>query len=225
MRSPTYCFLCLMLVAGPTRADSQTRDAILQPDSVEVVRPAACPLYANNSAMGYVFGYENAGYWWVTQWYRREVLDLVDYARAKYAPSGDPYFLLSTNHEARWYNPAFIAHCVIHEVRILGYVMTGELVVIVDQNLGRVVKCATGGTGGPIAPSYDIVGIPRASPALDVEAGGCSDDPADGGGGGGGPTNGQVCTTIRTDYYWYYPDTGQWEYRYSDETTSCTTMT
>lgn len=45
-----------------------------------------------------------------------------------------------------------------------------------------------------------------------------------GGGGTGGGESLRLCSTTRTDYYWYYPDTGQVEYRYSDSSTSCETM-
>lgn len=42
-----------------------------------------------------------------------------------------------------------------------------------------------------------------------------------GGGGPGGETQTYTCYTVTTDYYWYYPDTGEYEYRYSEETTWC----
>lgn len=39
-----------------------------------------------------------------------------------------------------------------------------------------------------------------------------------GGGGGGGPI---TCYTLTIDHYWYYPDTGEYEYRYSEYYTWC----
>lgn len=39
--------------------------------------------------------------------------------------------------------------------------------------------------------------------------------PPSGGGGGGGGGGSQTCYTLQIDHYWYYPDTGQIEYRYS----------
>lgn len=37
----------------------------------------------------------------------------------------------------------------------------------------------------------------------------------------GGETTRYTCYTTVTDYYWYYPDTNTYEYRYSEETTWC----
>ncbi len=42
----------------------------------------------------------------------------------------------------------------------------------------------------------------------------------DGGGGGGGTTTIR-CYTMTIDHYWYYPGTGTYEYRYSEDTTWC----
>jgi hypothetical protein len=46
----------------------------------------------------------------------------------------------------------------------------------------------------------------------------CSGDGGRGGGGGG--TVGR-CYTVTIEHYWYYPDTGQIEYRYTEEQTYC----
>jgi len=42
-----------------------------------------------------------------------------------------------------------------------------------------------------------------------------------GGGGGGGGDDMPECYTVVTDHYWYYPDTGEIEYRYSTYETVC----
>jgi hypothetical protein len=42
-----------------------------------------------------------------------------------------------------------------------------------------------------------------------------------GGGGGGGGTTTLRCYTIQVEHYWYYPDTGEFEYRYTDVQTYC----
>ncbi|HEX6908809.1 MAG TPA: hypothetical protein VF142_00360, partial [Longimicrobium sp.] len=61
----------------------------------------------------------------------------------------------------------------------------------------------------------------------DVTVQGAGDDAAvaaDCPGGGpapGGETTPYTCYTTVTDYYWYYPDTDTYEYRYSEETTWC----
>lgn len=51
---------------------------------------------------------------------------------------------------------------------------------------------------------------------------GTGDGGSGGGTGGGGSL--RLCNTTSTDYYWYYPDTGQVEYRYSDSSMSCESM-
>jgi hypothetical protein len=52
-----------------------------------------------------------------------------------------------------------------------------------------------------------------------IESSGCGPDGADGGGTQEGGT--MHCWTLRIDHYWYYPDTGRVEYRYSETTTWC----
>jgi hypothetical protein len=58
-------------------------------------------------------------------------------------------------------------------------------------------------------PSYDY------TPSPDQCGGG---SPGGGGGSGGGN---MTCYTIATDHYWYYPDTGTYEYRYTSYSTHC----
>jgi hypothetical protein len=45
----------------------------------------------------------------------------------------------------------------------------------------------------------------------------------DGGGGPGGDPGGSTwrCYTVTIDHYWYYPDTGRIEYRYTEEYSYC----
>lgn len=66
------------------------------------------------------------------------------------------------------------------------------------------LACGDGGMGG---------GEHVASVSLS-----CGDS---GGGGGGAPETRLTCYTVRIDHYWYYPDTGRVEYRYSDTYTWC----
>lgn len=44
------------------------------------------------------------------------------------------------------------------------------------------------------------------------------------GGGGSGNNDQYSCVTVTEDHYWYYPDTGQVEYRYTTTTTVCNFM-
>ncbi len=82
-----------------------------------------------------------------------------------------------------------------------------------DESCGTPERTCGDGEGGP-----DDVTVQGAESELDgVVAGACT--------GGGPPTGGGTarhrCYTTVTDYYWYYPDTHTYEYRYSEESTWC----
>jgi hypothetical protein len=77
-------------------------------------------------------------------------------------------------------------------------------------------SCGGDGDGG----GPDDVVVQGAGEGPDAQTSGeCT-----GSGPGGEPAR-QTCYTVVTDYYWYYPDTGTYEYRYSEETTWCETAT
>src|SRR5690606_9431417 len=42
-----------------------------------------------------------------------------------------------------------------------------------------------------------------------------------GGAGGGGDGGASSCVTISVDHYWYFPDNGEYVYRYTTSTTYC----
>lgn len=73
-----------------------------------------------------------------------------------------------------------------------------------------------GGPGGPSEPQYSLA--PGTNDYVNTTSS-CD------GGGGGGP-GGEIpstyrCYTFTVDHYWYYPETGAVEYRYTTETTWC----
>lgn len=122
-----------------------------------------------------------------------------------YTPS-----VTSTDGRAVWHYPGIYVKCEkITQYRPNGSIETVSPVFTTVMTEGDVEEkqvsgccsgCGSGGGGG---------------------AGGITPDctPTDGGGGMRIPM--QRCTTTQTDYYWYYPDTGQTEYRYSETTTTC----
>jgi len=62
--------------------------------------------------------------------------------------------------------------------------------------------------------------LPRtgmSSPSFDESVPGCQEG-VPGSGGGSGSYH---CTTTYVDHYWYYPETGQVEYRYTTSSTNC----
>lgn len=70
--------------------------------------------------------------------------------------------------------------------------------------------------GGPTEPQYSL------APGTNDDA--STTASCDGGGGGG--TGGETpptyrCYTFTVDHYWYYPETGRVEYRYTTETSWC----
>lgn len=71
-------------------------------------------------------------------------------------------------------------------------------------------SCGEGGGGDPDDPNVES-----------VSAGSSAMASCTGGGGPGEGTTSYTCYTVTTDYYWYYPDTGTYEYRYSEESTYC----
>jgi hypothetical protein len=87
-------------------------------------------------------------------------LDPVNYARAKYVPEGNPFYIESRDARARWFHPAFIARCQIFEQWFRGRIVASEIDVKVEVNLGEVVECAgTGGGGwGELEPEFDVYG-------------------------------------------------------------------
>lgn len=76
----------------------------------------------------------------------------------------------------------------------------------------RQPDCSCTGGGG------DPDGVVVQSVSTDSDASTSSDCT---GGGPGGETTSYTCYTVTTDYYWYYPDTDTYEYRYSEETSWC----
>jgi hypothetical protein len=71
-------------------------------------------------------------------------------------------------------------------------------------------SCGGEGGGGPDDPGVESVTEDGYTPAN------CT-----AGGGPGERATRLTCYTVTTDYYWYYPDTGTYEYRYTDESTWC----
>lgn len=65
------------------------------------------------------------------------------------------------------------------------------------------------------AGSLGSPGIRKSTSTCDSESGST---------GGGSTGGGWSCTTVYFDHYWYYPDTGTYEYRYTSSKTTCTHM-
>src|SRR4028119_616962 len=84
-------------------------------DEYQVTRPMACPLHLKGGFLGFIFGYEHAGYQWTSGWERDAVLDPVHYALAEYVPPGDPLYIVSRDGNARWYNPRLTVRCTVTE--------------------------------------------------------------------------------------------------------------
>ncbi len=60
------------------------------------------------------------------------------------------------------------------------------------------------------------------SPGIRKSTSTCDSDSGSTGGGYSG--GGWSCTTVYVDHYWYYPDTGTYEYRYTSAKSYCTYM-
>jgi hypothetical protein len=72
------------------------------------------------------------------------------------------------------------------------------------------------GGGGPTEPQYSL------APGTNDDASTTNSCDGGGGGGPGGETPPTYrCYTFTVDHYWYYPETGRIEYRYTTETSWC----
>lgn len=69
-----------------------------------------------------------------------------------------------------------------------------------------------GGGGGDLEEPMTMMSAPTET-SLNTCSGG--------GGGGGDPGSTWRCYTVTIDHYWYYPDTGRIEYRYTEEYSWC----
>jgi hypothetical protein len=115
----------------------------------------------------------------------------------------------SNNGKYRWEDAEIQVHCWVHR-SLYGITIHRDHVA----SLGRLVVLCEGDWEEEI----EIQAYTTPSPTTLSMCGGDGDD--DGGGGGGG---GSVwrCYTVTTDHYWYYPDTGDFEYRYTETSRYC----
>jgi len=169
-RALTSAVLALLLPIPPVPAplagqtDSSTVvEYTATDDEYQVTRPMACPLHLTGGFLGFIFGYEHAGYEWTDQWDRDAVIDPVYRAIAEYVPQGDPLYIVSRDGKARWYNPRLTVRCTVTEWWSRGRIVRARDSYKVIHNGGNVVEC--GGGGGtawelaenvdPYASSYD----------------------------------------------------------------------
>jgi hypothetical protein len=119
--------------------------------------------------------------------------------------------VISNDRKARWDNAEIQVHCWVYRAMYLiqrhydVVAVSGTLVELCEDDWERID-----------IEAYDDVGTAQGSTTLSTCGG-------DGGGGGGGGDGGSVwtCYTVTIEHYWYYPDTGQTEYRYTEEQTYC----
>lgn len=161
---------------GCLRAQTQ----LDQSGQTTIVRPGACPSELHAGLLGYFYGYEHAGHSWTTDWQLNENLDPVNHARAKYVPDGNPFYIDSRDRHARWYHPAFIAHCQIFESWFMGRIVDSTIDVRVEVNLGEVKEC---GDATAMAFPADYDPYDPTDPYGDE---GCTTAPTEAGAGGSG---------------------------------------
>lgn len=94
---------------------------------------------------------------------------------------------------------------------------------IVWRGFGELTASVSGGDD----ERQPDCGCDTRSPGEATESVGSNFGPAlscDGDGGGGGGDGMLRCYTITTTYYWYYPETGELVYRYTETSTWCESM-
>jgi hypothetical protein len=113
---------CHYTPPGPGRMEVETyvegQYVGLRSEMVEIARPATCPLRLRGGLPGWLLGYPHAGSTWTAEWNRAEVLDSVEFDRARYIPheyggytAGKGNFVVSRDGAARWYEPRLELIC------------------------------------------------------------------------------------------------------------------
>jgi hypothetical protein len=134
--------------SGGGDGGSTPSDTTAAADSTySVERPATCPTHISGGLVGWLLGYEYAGYRWTGEWDRREVLDMADYSRAMYVPAvydgyaaGKGDFIESKyGGAARWYQPKLEMRCWAIDKYSGGGLEYVEEHYTVVTNLGAVV--------------------------------------------------------------------------------------
>lgn len=123
--------------------------------------------------------------------------------------------LVSNNEKYRWENAEIQVHCWVYR-SLYGITIHRDHVA----SLGRLVELCEDDWERIEIEAHDGGGT---APNLTSSTTCDGDDDGDGGGGGGGGSTWR-CYTVTTDHYWYYPDTGEVEYRYTEEYTYCEQM-
>lgn len=207
--------LFLFLCVGPRGIHAQSiyRTSVAGSNyedmAVEESRDVPCE-YSFGSSFYSPFGVEFEGHWFKSEW-RSKRSDFP-------LPSWNWYYALPTqtvisgNGKYRWENAEIQVHCWVYR-SLYGITIHRDHVA----SLGRLVELCEDDWDKIDIEAYDDSGTSLNSTLLTP----CSGD-GDGDGGGGG-SGGSVwrCYTVTIEHYWYYPDTGQIEYRYTEEQTYC----
>jgi hypothetical protein len=114
--------------------------------------------------------------------------------------------IVSNNGKYRWENAEIQVHCWVSR-SLYGITHHRDHVA----SLGRLVELCEGDWDDD---DREEIYMQDGGSTLSTTCGG------DGGGGGGGGSMWR-CYTVTIDHYWYYPDTGRIEYRYTEEYTWC----
>jgi hypothetical protein len=119
--------------------------------------------------------------------------------------------VVSNNGKYRWENAEIQVHCWVYR-SLYGITIHRDHVA----SLGRLVELCEDDWEEIEMQAYDDGGTAPNSTASTT----CGDA---GGGGPGVDPGGSTwrCYTVTIDHYWYYPDTGRIEYRYTEEYSYC----
>jgi hypothetical protein len=119
--------------------------------------------------------------------------------------------VVSNNGKYRWENAKIQVHCWVYR-SLYGITHHRDHVA----SLGRLVELCEDDWEEIEIEAYEDDGTAPNSTVSTT----CGDA---GGGGPGGDPGGSTwrCYTVTIDHYWYYPDTGRIEYRYTEEYSYC----
>jgi hypothetical protein len=120
--------------------------------------------------------------------------------------------VVSNNGKYRWENAEIQVHCWVYRAL---YVITHHRDHV--ASLGRLVELCENDWEEIEMRAYDDGGT---VPNLTLSTP-CGSDGSGGGGGGGDGGSNWRCYTVTIDHYYYYPDTGEVEYRYTEQYSYC----
>jgi hypothetical protein len=169
-------------------------------------RDVPCPYGLSATVDGH-YGVPFGNYMFMSEWQsKRRDFPLPAWNWYHAVPNRSP---ISNDRKARWDNAEIQVHCWVYRAM---YMIQRHYDVVAGS--GSLVELCEDDWERRDIEAYDDGSTVPGSTPLSTCGG-------DGGGGGGDEGSVWTCYTVTIEHYWYHPDTGQIEYRYTEEQTYC----